>query len=115
MFFIDIFGLEPGRQAGHYVIYTYGMIPRENDRRYALTVIEDQDDQWRLKYSNEDGYNYDWCFICKNGNFAIQWCGMPDVEDTHFVLYLDDDQLHLTDHAPDEPLPEHYLHNFYSL
>ena len=111
MFSLDIFGLEPGRQAGKYVISTYGMIPRENERQYALTVT-DEDGQWRLKYSNKDGHNYDWCFICKDGAFAIQWCGM---EGTRFVLYLDNNQLLLTDHEPDELLPEHYLHNFYSL
>ena len=111
--FIDIFGLEPGREAGQYVIYTYGMIHKEHERQYALTVVKDVDGQWRLKYSNKDHYNYDWCFTCNNGTFAIQWCGTPDVEDTRFVLYLDDNQLHLTDHAPNKLLPEHYLHNFY--
>ena len=96
------------------MILTYGMIPRENERQYALTV-EDQNGQWRLKYSNEDIYNYDWHFICKDGVFAIQWSGMPGVEGTRFVLYLDNNQLHLTDHEPNELLPEHYLHNFFTL
>ena len=97
------------------MIYTYGMIPAdEGDRQYALTIIQ-EDGQWKLKYSNEEGHEYDWCFICRNGVFAIKWCGTADIEHTGFVLCHEDDKLHLTDHTAGNIPSEHFLHNFYSL
>ena len=91
------------------------MIPaREGDRQYALTVVE-EDGRCKLKCSNEEGYEYDWSFICNNGSFALQWCGTADIEHSGFVLYHEDDRLHLTDHAVGNIPSEHFLHNFYSL
>ena len=113
--FIDIFGLEAGRQAGQFMIHTYAMIPaHESDRRYALTVVQ-EDGQWKVKYSNEEGHEYDWRFICKNGVFAIQWCGTDDIAHGGFVLYHEDERLNLTDREAGNISPKHFLHNFYSL
>ena len=109
----NIFVLEPGSWGGLYRIYTCGIIPQCDK---ALTVEKETNS---LKFSNDTSLNYDWCFTCKNGVYAIQWCGTPDIKDTRFVLYRYEDELHgdqllLTPSAPATPLPEQYLHKFYS-
>lgn len=101
------------------MIHTYAMIPaHEGDGRYALTVVQ-EDGQWKLKYSNEEGHEYDWRFICKNGVFAVQWCGTADdiahTAGLGFVLYHENERLHITDHETGYIPPEHFLHNFYPL
>ena len=64
----------------------------------------------------DDGeHKYDWCFICRDGVFAIRWCGTTDVNHTAgFVLYHKDGRLQLTDHGAGYIPPEHFLHNFYT-
>lgn len=117
----NIFKLEPGSQGGQYRISTYGMIP-EDDKQKALymTVVEETNGQWELKFSNDTSFKYDWCFTCKDGVFAIQWCGMPVIEGTCLILYrykgqLHNNQLLVAQYAQNSPSPEHFLHNFHPL
>ena len=109
------------------------MITHKGDSEFALAVVRDDfNDGWKLQYvphhnsqdnddpddDDDDEPYYGWCLICNhdtNGAFALQWCGTCEVEDTRFVLYLNNNnQLLLTDHTPDSLLPEHFVHNFSS-
>ena len=91
------------------------MIPNnEIDKHFALTVVQEMDGQWKLKYSNKKNYDYNWCFSSDNGVFVIRWCGTTD-KDTNFILDLDNNQLHLTSHTSDKLEPQHYFSNFYPL
>ena len=116
---IALFRLEPGRQAGQYKIYTYAMVPSNNSKLYALTVVKDANGHYNLKYSNEDGHDYDWHFsYCDaDGNFAIRWCDSND-KNTCFVLSLDNDTctLNLVSYPSNKALqPQHFISNFYSV
>ena len=116
--FIDIFKLEPGSQAGQYIIYTYAMIPSNPGNLYALTVVKDMSSgEYQLKYGNKNGYNYDWRFILNgDGNFAIRWYSTSD-KNVSFILYLDDDDvLKLASYGADEsPSPKHFISNFHPI
>ena len=90
------------------------MVPNDNNGRYALTVVKNANGNYCLEYSNDHGYNYDWCFIpCyHNDNYAIRWCGKSD-NNTSFVLSLDSDVLKLTIYPANETLPsKHFISSF---
>ena len=118
--FSDVFGLQRGSGGGRYIIYVYAMVPaNRNNGRYALTVVKDQDDQWRLKYSlysQQNSHNYEWCFSYRNDAFAIKWCSNNNTSGKDFVLQLDNDELTLTPYAPNTPLlPKHFISSFHSM
>lgn len=114
----NIFELQRGSQAGRYIIYIYAMIPNKKNERYALTVVKDLDDQWRLKYglcNQQNSHDYEWCFSYRDNAFAIRWCGNSNTSGKDFVFYLDNDQLKLTSHTQNQPLlPGHFISSFHS-
>ena len=95
------------------------MVPSNNSKLYALTIVKDANGHYNLKYSNEDGYNYDWCFTCRDtdGKFAIRWCGSNTSDkNTYFVLYLDNNVLNLLSYPSNKALqPEHFISDFYPI
>ena len=96
------------------MIYTYAMVPSNNSKLYALTVVKDVNGQYNLKYSNKDGYDYDWSFTQHDvdDNYAITWCG-SNTSDKNFVLYLDNDVLKLASYPSNKALQsEHFISNF---
>ena len=118
LYITDIFELQRGSQAGRYIIYIYAMIPNKKNERYALTVVKDLDDQWRLKYglcNQQNSHDYEWCFSYRDNAFAIRWCGNSNTSGKDFVFYLDNDQLKLTSHTQNQPLlPGHFISSFHS-
>ena len=100
------------------------MLPNDDDCPYALTVVP-EGGEFKLKYSNKNIDNYQWCFISnrRNDNVAMQWCSLDDSGDSRLVLYLDDsDPMHpqlsltdLSDHSSGNIPYKHFLHIFHSL
>ena len=128
-YYVDLFGVVEGSKQDQIIIYIFGIVPHEaGDSQYAL-VAERENEEWKLKYKNEDTSSYQWHLISLSdgsGRYALQWCGPVCSEDagSKVVMCLDaeSDPMHpricLTDlsksHTSDIPY-EHYLHDFHSI